>query len=257
VATAGDTAAFVLRGVSRPYTDEHMSTVTADARVAKFEPGDWDQWVARTSCDYASRVERKIGDSRWCAEEFWPTESFDLLTTAALRIRARDRYPTEVDVLIRVYTSDASGNPSALLAEGRIPKASVLPAYGWVEVPMTMMSPDALIAGGHYWIVFRHDGTGYSTYAGHVEVERLQDCGTEDLPANYLCYRQSDNAGGWWDAQSDLRETFFRLMGRRTASQLVDQTQTIAGTLGIDYRIALRRDSDREYRAGYLALHNL
>jgi ligand-binding SRPBCC domain-containing protein len=25
----------------------------------------------------------------------------------------------------------------------------------------------------------------------------------------------------------------------------------------IEYRIALRRDSEREYRAGYLALHNL
>jgi prepilin-type N-terminal cleavage/methylation domain-containing protein len=258
VAAAVDTAAFALRSVSRPYTDERMSTVTADARVAKFEPGDWDQWVARTICDYDTRLERKIGDSRWCAEEFWPTEGFDALTRAALRIKARDQYPTQVDVLIRVYTADVvTGYPSLLLAEGRIPKASVTQAYTWIEVPLTTITLTSIVAGGHYWIIFRHDGTGSNTYAGHVEVERLKNCDPGDPLNNYMFYRQSDNAGGWWDSPSHLRETFFRLYGQRTANQLVDQTQTIVGKLGIDYRIALRRDSEREYRAGYLALHNL
>lgn len=258
VATAVDTAAFALRDVSRAYADEQMRTVSGDARVAKFEPGDWDVWVARTYCDYDTRLERKIGDYRWCAEEFWPAESFDALTRAGLRIKARDLYPTQADVLIRIYTADVStGYPSVLLAEGRIPIASVTASYTWVEVPLTTMALTSIVAGGHYWIVFRNAGTGYNTYAGHVEVERLRDCGTSENQNNYMYYRASDNAGGWWDSRSYLRETFFRLYGLRTASQLVAQTRTIADTLGIDYRIALRRDDQREYRAGYLALHNL
>jgi prepilin-type N-terminal cleavage/methylation domain-containing protein len=258
VAAAVDTAAFALRNVSRSNTSEQMRTVSADTRVMKFEPGDWDEYVSRSSCKYDSRQERKIGDYRWCAEEFWPTESFDALTRAALRIKARDQYPTQADVLIRVYTADAfTGYPSVLLAEGRIPKASVTQAYTWIEVPLTMTTVASITAGGHYWIVFRNDGTGTGTYAGHVEVERLKDCDTDELPNNLMYYRASDNAGGWWDSQSHLRETFFRLYGQRTASELIAQTQTVVGKLGIDYRIALRRDNQREYRAGYLALHNL
>ena len=259
VATAVDTAAFALRNVSRSYAEEQVSTVSGDARVAKFEPGDWDVWVARTDCNYNTRLERKIGDYRWCAEEFWPTESFDVLTRAALRIKATDSYPTLADVLIRVYTADAStGYPSVLLAQGRIPIASVTTSYAWVEVPLTAVTVTTIVAGGHYWIVFRNDGTGYGTYAGHVQVERLQDCSSSgDVMNNFMVYRSSDNAGGWWDTALHTRETFFRLYGQRTASQLVARTLTIADTLGIDYRIALRRDDQREYRAGYLALHNL
>lgn len=258
VATAVDTAAFALRNVSRSHAAERMSTVSGTARVAEFEPGDWDVWVARTACEYDTRLERKIGDYRWCAEEFWPTESFDAFTRAALRIKARDMYPAQADVLIRVYTADAmTGYPSVLLAEGHIPIASVTTTYTWIEVPLTTIALTTIVAGGHYWIVFRNAGTGYNTYAGHVEVERLKDCSTDDVMDNRMVYRSSDNAGGWWDTAVDTRETFFRLYGLRTASQLVAQTGTIADTLGIDYRIALRRNDQREYRAGYLALHNL
>lgn len=258
VATAVDTAAFALRNVTRSYAEEQVTTVSGESRVAKFEPGDWDVWVARTDCDYNSRLERSIGNYRWCAEEFWPTESFSGFTRAALRIKARDMYPTQADVLIRVYTADATlGYPSVLLAEGRIRIASVTTSYAWVEVPLTTTAVTTITAGGHYWIVFRNDGVGYSTYAGHVEVERLQDCDSDDTMDNLMVYRSSDNAGGWWDTGVDTRETFFRLYGMRAASQLVAQTRSFADPLGIDYRIALRRDDQREYRAGYLAMHNL
>lgn len=258
VATAVDTAAFALRNVSRSYAEEQLAPVSVDTRVVKFEPGDWDVWVARTACDYNTRQERSIGNYRWCAEEFWPAESFDVLTRAALRIKARDMCPTQADVLIRVYTSDAgTGYPSVLLAEGRIPIASVTTSYTWIEVPLTSTAATTITAGGHYWIVFRNDGSGYNTYAGHVEVERLLYCNTDEIMDNLMVYRSSDNAGGWWDTALDTRETFFRLYGRRTASQLVTQTRTLADTLGVDYRIALRRDDQREYRAGYLAMHNL
>ena len=122
-------------------------------------PGDWDEWVARTSCKYDTRGERQIGDRQWWAEEFWPTESFTSLTRAAVRVRARDQYPTQVDLLVRVYRAGGGNDyPSLLLAEGRIPKLSVPPAYTWIEVALTTVDATPIAAGGHYWIVFRNDG---------------------------------------------------------------------------------------------------
>jgi hypothetical protein len=259
VAAAVDTASFALRTVARPYTLEQVGPVSQETLAAKFEPGDWDEWVARTSCNYELRAERKIGDSRWSAEEFWPIENYDVLTRAALRVKARDMFPTQADLLILVYeaAADGAGYPSRLLAQGRISRLSVTRVYSWIEIPLVSASPSPIVAGGHYWVVFRHDGAGGGTYAGHVEVERLKDCTAEDLPDNRMIHRQSDNAGSTWDNPLHRRETFFRLFGRRTADTLVDLTPTLTDTLGVDYRLALRSNGEREYRAGFVALHNL
>jgi hypothetical protein len=150
-----------------------------------------------------------------------------------------------------------AGYPALLLAEGRVPRLSVPSAYAWIDVPLTTIDPTPIAAGGHYWVVLRNETTGGNTYAGHIEYERLKDCSSDDLPDNHMYYRQTDDAGGSWDSQLHRREMFFRLYGSHAPGELVETTRTLSERLGVDFRLALHRDQEREYRAGYVAMHNL
>ncbi len=259
IATHLDSLSFELHTVSHPFTSEVPLGCSVENTVAGFAEGDWDEWVEHTSCDYDNRVERRIKDREWCAEEFWPTESFDSFSHASLRVRAKDKNPPDVDILVKVYAANpiSPNYPSTLLAQGSISHLTLTSDYRWKEVALTPIGSTPVTAGAHYWIVWSANGSGTYSYAGHIQYELLKNCTFGDLPDNGMVYRQSDNAGTSWDTALHRREAFFSVKGLQTVTRLTEVASAVAETLGVTYRLSLGQNGLEERRVGYVALHNL
>jgi len=249
---------FALHIVERPYTEEKIAPALIEREALAFEPGDWDAWIGQTDCTYESRGERRIKDREWVAEEFWGQGAFAALTRAAVRVRAKDKLPTEVDILVEVYRAadQAPRHPAQLVAQGRIASASMTEEYQWQEVPLTTVDPAPIEAGGRYWLVCRPASAGGGTYAGHLEYERIKDCDSGEWPGTDMTYRQSNDAGASWSEATHRREAFFRLYGLSQETLLTEVSATKADTLGVAYRLALQRGEVSAHRGGFIAFHN-
>lgn len=259
VACGVDSLEFSFEILQRPVTREEVATVLVEREVLAFEPGDWDDWVDETWCQYESRGERRVRDREWVAEEFWGQGAFTSLTRAAVRLRARDMFPTQVDLVVEVYRAATTYPyyPATLLAQGRIARASVTTSYSWLEAQLTTIQPLPIVAGADYWLVCRPAASGGATYAGHLESERIRDCLSDEWPSNGMTYRESNDAGSSWSESTSRREAFFRLHGLRPEALLTEATRTAADTLGVSYRVALRSREESAYRGGFIALQDL
>ena len=259
VAAGVDSLSFTLQTVTRPFTTEIDQPVITEEVAVSFSPGDWDQWIAETACNYESREERRVKDREWCAEEFWPEEDYVAFSRAAVRVKAKEVSPPDVDLLIRIHAADPTSPryPGTLLAEGSINRSSVGGTYDWQEAVLTQISTNPIVAGGHYWIVIRPKVTGSNTYAGHVELERVKDCYSGGWPGTDIYYRESPDAGSSWTLRTDRKDAFFSVSGLQTSLRLTEITQTLADTLGVAYGLKIATREEPERRAGFIALHDL
>jgi type II secretory pathway component PulJ len=265
IAAGVDSLGFSLQTVMRPYTTELVLPDTSEAVVKSFSPGDWDDWVAQSECQYESRDDWKIEDNHWCAEEFWPDESFLSLSRVSVRVWAKDHFPAEVDLIVEVYEAQASSpwELGTLLAEGRISRFALTEEPAWHETTLSTVTEQPIVADGHYWLVLHADGLGGHTYAAHVELERIKDCDKDcDVgcwPGTDHTYRENDHAGreGDWKDPSDRKDFFFDLRGLQARQKLTEVTLQIADTLGVVYSLRIGTAEEPERRAGYVALADL
>jgi prepilin-type N-terminal cleavage/methylation domain-containing protein len=258
VAAGVDSLSFTLQTVTRPFTTEIDQPVTTEEVAVSFSPGDWDEWVAETACYYESRGSRKIKYQSWCAEEFWPAENYVAFSRAAVRVKAVDAIPPDIDLLIRVHEANPTSPryPGTLLAEGSIDRNSLGSTYNWKEAVLTQVSTNPIVAGGHYWIVIRPKVVGSSLYAGHVEQEKVTGC-YGGWPGTDIYYRDTEDAGGSWTLRTDTKDAFFSISGLQTSMRLTEITQTLADTLGVAYGLKIATREEPERRAGFVALHDL
>jgi hypothetical protein len=250
---------FALATVARPFTDEYVAGVTVELPIAAFREGDWDDWIAQTSCAYEARGERKVEDRAWCAEEFWDTPAGLSFTRASFRAAAKDHFPAEADLMVEIYAASLSGLPGTLVAQGKLARTdfAAKDVYQWCDVALVPVGARPIPAGGHYWLVLRPSTTGSKSYAGHVEYERLKNCQLTEWPSNGMCFRSSDNAGVSWTAQTSRYELFYVAWGLQALQLLTEVTQTVADTVGVSYRLACEGQGESTYRGGFVALHNL
>jgi prepilin-type N-terminal cleavage/methylation domain-containing protein len=250
---------FALSTVSRPLVEEQVAGVTVELPIASFLEGDWDDWIAQTSCAYEARGDRKVEDRAWCAEEFWDTPAGLTFTRASFRAAAKDHFPAEVDLVVEIYAANGLGLPGTLVAQGKLSRTifAAKDVYQWCEVALVPVGSQPIPAGGHYWLVLRPSTTGTKSYAGHIEYERLKSCQIGEWPSNSMSYRSSDNAGVSWTAQTSRHELFYVARGLQALQLLTEVTQTVADTVGVSYRLACEGQGESTCRDGFVALHDL
>ncbi|MFH1142992.1 MAG: prepilin-type N-terminal cleavage/methylation domain-containing protein [Candidatus Eisenbacteria bacterium] len=258
VAAGIDSLILSLHTVSRPFTEELDQPVSVEGIVVRFAPGDWDEWVAWTDCSYESRDDKRIKDKEWRAEEFWPQESFYAFSRAGVRVKAKEKFPPDVDLLVRIYRADPlpPQYPQTLVAEGRISLLAIGQAYDWEEATLTMTGQTPILAGEHYWILFRPDGLGAATYAAHAEQERVKDCDDGEWPGTDIYYRETADAGKTWSSRTDRREIFFCVSGVRTETKLAEITLSLADTLGVSYSLKMAGQEGSQRRAGFISRYD-
>jgi len=258
LAAAVDSLTLSLHTVSRPYTLETLQTILVPRPVESFSPGDWDQWIADTYCDYESREDKRVKDKEWRAEEFWTDEKLVAFTRAAVRAAAKEVKPPPVDLLVCIYKANGSAPyyPGLLVAQGRIDRMSLGTSYAWREAALTMLSADTIPAGGRFWVVLRPDGSGTSSYAGHIEVERVKNCYIGQWPGTAFHYRESTTGGTTWSDRTDQKDAFFAVDGLRADRKLAEMTATLADTLGVSYFLRLASPEGPERRAGFIARYD-
>jgi hypothetical protein len=251
--------AFALATVAHPFSEEQVAGVTVELPIAAFREGDWDDWVAETSCAYETRGERKVEDRAWCAEEFWDTPAGLSFTRASFRAAAKDHFPAEVDLVVEIYVANLLGLPGTLVAQGKLSRTvfAAKDVYQWCQVTLTPIGAQPIPAGGHYWLILRPVTSGSKSYAGHIQYERIKNCQIGEWPSNGMCYRSSDNAGLTWTAQTSQYELFYVAYGLQALQLLTEVTQTVADTVGVSYRLAFAGQGESTYRGGFVALHDL
>ncbi len=259
LAGAVDSLRFSVQTVTRPFTTELLLPDTSEAVVMSFYPGDWDEWIGQTVCEYESRGDRRIEDKKWCAEEFWPDENFNAFSRVTFVVWAKDHFPAEVDLIVEVYEADSDWPwyPATLLAAGGISRLALTEEPAWHETTLTLVTNKPIVAGGHYWLVLRPDGSGGGTYAGHVELERVKNCDEGQWPGTEYRYRKSDDGGTKWSDETNLKDFFFDIRGWQTRQKLTEVTTQVVDTLGVIYRLKIGAAEEPERRAGFVALEDL
>ncbi len=253
-----DSAQFRIQTASRTHTREEMAPIHRELLHVSFEPGDWDDWASSNNCWMYEPREYGITDRKWCAQAFWESPSCFGFTRASVRVRARDRIPPDVDLILEIYeaSAGAGGHPDRLLGHGKISRHDLTEEYDWHTVNLLSLSPDPVFPEGHYWLVVRPDGQGAQSYAGHLEYQLMTGCPGGSFPANGMCFRESGDAGNTWGYGSFAHEAFFRVYAWHSVDRLTEVTRTLTDTLGISYALSFRSGDEEVRRAGFVALRN-
>ncbi len=253
-----DSAQFRIHTAPRTKTLEEMVPVPYEVLHVSFEPGDWDAWAATNNCWMYETQEYEIEDRKWCAQEFWEYPPCFGFTRASVRVRAKDRIPPDVDLILEIYeaTSGAGGSPDRLLGHGKISRHDLTAEYEWHTADLLSLVSDPVYPEGHYWLIARPDGQGASSYAGHLEHQLMAGCLGGSFPQNGMCFRESSNAGSSWASGSYTKEAFFRVYALQSVDRLTEVTRSLTDTLGISYTLSFRNGDEEIRRVGFVALRN-
>ncbi len=253
-----DSAQFRVHTAFRTNTREEMAPIRRELLHVSFEPGDWDAWAASHNCWMYEPREYEVSDQKWCAQEFWESPSCFGFTRASVRVRARDKIPPDVDMILEIYeaSAGAGGHPDRLLGHGKISRHDLTAEYEWHTVNLLSLAPDPVFPEGHYWLVVRPDGDGASSYAGHLEYQLMAGCLSGSFPQNGMCFRESNDAGKTWGSGSYTKEAFFRVYAWHSVDRLTEVTRTLTDTLGISYTLNFRSGDEEVRRVGFVALRN-
>ncbi len=255
VATAMDTFWVASHSIGIPRTYEKMVADTSIVLAQKCEEADMWTLAGSGDCDGWDQNKREIKDDHWAGEQFWGTPDLDGFSEASILV-INDKSAVEVDLILEVYLGNGpSGYPGTLLASGRIPKEDIEETWTWQTTSLTTLVDQPVVAGETYWLVARPDGSGGSSYAGDVQVGKLKGC-DEAPSSNYMCYRESGDAGARWKSASAYEELLFKVMGYTIGTKPAIVTEDVPDTLGVGYELVLK-DGDTSTRSeGFIALYN-
>jgi len=255
VAVGCDSLVCAAYAIKRPFTTERLVWVTNEQLIFSFEPGDWDPYLTCCDCQYESRAYARAKDEDWVGEEIWGQKGCQQLTRIAFRAQSKEMPVPEVDLVVEVYTAGGgNGYPETLLAQGKLSRFELTSETRWHEVPLVTVAPMPIEAGETYWVVWRPPHSGGSTYAGDIQYERIKDC--DEWPQNGMCLRTTGDAGDDWSSGNYRHDAFFRLYGVTPVQRLAEVTDTLADTLGVSFRLAMREGEESEYRSGFAARQN-
>jgi len=251
---------FSLNTISRTYTAEELAPDTTITILRSFEPGDWDGLIAVTHCDYRSAGEEKVADHDIAGIEFWNAPAGFLgIPAVEVRVRAKDHYPCEEDMIVKVFKAQAYGAryPDLLLAQGVIDRFEIDTGYDWHRADLIQVVDAEIDPLERYWVVVESAARGGGTYAGHVQYERIEHCDSGEWPVNDSSFRESNNDGGSWSSSSYDEEAFYRIWGWTAVMKVKEVTHVVTDTLGISYELILKRGEDIEHSAGFIAFQSL
>ncbi len=255
IATALDTFWVASHAIGIPGLCERMVPDTSQVTIQECDESDMDELVDGGGCDEWDLKEREIKDDHWIAEQFWDTGDHASFGEASVLVVNR-KSEVEVDLILDIYLGNGPGGyPGTLLAQGRIPKGNITTAWAWHTCGLTTIVDQPVVDGVVYWLLARHDGSGGSTYAGHVQWGEAKSC-DYGPPSNGMCYWKTDNAGGEWKDANAYRETLFRVTSPVYSTKLAIVTEDLPDTLGVSYELVLSDGETSTRSEGFIALHN-
>lgn len=248
---------FSVQTITRPYRREQDMPDTLEYIVTHFDEGDWDDDLAAGGCHYESRGRFRVHENDICGEQFWNVqESFIDFSRVRLRVASLDMATPQTSLVVNIYDSDGVGGyPGTPLAQGFVAPGNIGTSFDWVEATMATITEAVINPAGHYWLVIKDNAGWSSSYAGHVEYERI-DCAWS-TPMNGMCYDYSYDGGGHWSGGSGETEMFHYIYGRRIEMRLTEVSQSRVDTLGVAYTLTLSEGEEREDRAGFIPIQNL
>jgi Prokaryotic N-terminal methylation motif len=244
--SAVQAASFKLETISRQVLREVYVKDTLTAKANSFYSGDWDEWVAETSCYYIGPNTFLVRGWDCIGEHFTLQDEFLGFYSVGVHW-GNGGVGLNSDLLVEIYVVDQWDRIQYRVAHVTFSRSLTESSRKWIYKRLTTDVVEKAVPGEYYLLSCRAANQGTAGYLGY---ERMGGCGS--WPDNGMWFTYSVNWGNDWTGSSE-RELFYDIQGYKLENRLAERVVTEIDTLGISYNLTLLHNGDQESYGGYLA----